>query len=370
MSVLRPKPPEDPISLTLGPLEHAATARLAEFSGVPREGVAHSLQPARLLGDYMQTRPSSQLFETLALARMLADAVDAVAVVCRSPLGHALQGMFQTCCHPFHNHLSRGERGGRPRLFIDVALGQHDPDRTAGLIDLIAAARSDDLLERWGMLMLAEAHGLSDTRAPAAGGLDLSPYWHQELEVGRGPLADVFSPAVLLTASVAGIDVVRFLGGGAAMLRRFQESPAETNPPMLLAAAMRAAEPARLALTTQHAPAADALCHWWAAHEAPLANPGSPQQWPCELHSLQPRREGEGWHALHAPATPDESGLDRPPANRLAIILPRLDEHTLGQLFALRLIAARLVASSIAGETVSAPGEPETACGATEHREA
>lgn len=358
MSVLRPKPPEDPISLTLGPLEQAAGTHLPEFSRVPREDTARSLKAARLLGDYMQTRPSSQLFETLALARTLAESVDAVAVFCGTPLGYALQGLFQTCCHPFHNHLSRGERGGRPRLFFDVALGRRDPDRTAGLFDLMAAARGNDLLERWGMLTLVEADGLCDTRA--------LEHLHQpsgapslQLEVERGPMADVFSPAVLLTASVAGIDVVRFLGGGAAMLRRFQESPAETNPPILLAAAMRAAEPARIALDTQHAPAADALCRWWDADDARRASPTSQQRWTCALHSLQPRREGEGGHAPHVPATPDETALDRAPVHRLAITLPRLDEHTLGQLFALRLVAAHLATNSLAAATGSAPGPLE-----------
>jgi hypothetical protein len=352
MSVLRPKPPEDPISLTLGPLERQVEAALAEVACMPRETIVSHLQPAQLLGDYMQNRPSSRLYEALSLAKDLAESVDAVAVVCKSPLGYAVQSLFEACCHPFHNHLSRGERGGKPRLFFDV--GEDEPDHTAGLLDLIAAARGDDLLDRWGLIQLVATLPTSPTTQPdtfsagvGEGRLTLPPPFRAgarslRLEVGADQLADVFTPPVLITASVAGIDVVRFLGGGAAMLRRFLESPPATNPPMLLAAALRVLHPSGLILDTTHVAAASSLGSWWWPPTTASPQP-SPQRVACELRSLQSRREIGGWHA-----PPGSPRVTAPPAaDRLAITLPRLDEHTLGQLLAMRLVALHIAAPSL-----------------------
>jgi glucose-6-phosphate isomerase len=328
---------------------------------VPREIVAAGIRPGQLLNDYMQNRPSSELFRALTAARELREAVDAVAVVCRGPLGHALQGLFDTCCHPFHNALSRGERGGRPRLYFDV--GHPEPDRTAGLLDLVEAARGNDLLHCWGLAWLASTDddGFPNDSSQVAGyaahfaGLipggpppTQPPQWGKPRptvlhRVAQGPGAEVFHPAVLSTAAVAGIDVVRFLGGGVAMLQRFTEAPAEVNPPLLLAAGMQAAaaspQPSRLSLDVNQAPAAAALGRWWASHDGSDRVPPSMQH-VCRLTVVEPRR---GPLASEPQPTPSERAAVAFP-HPLTIELPRLDEHTIGQLLALRLIALRIVA--------------------------
>lgn len=355
MSVLRPKPPEDPIALSLGPLEELSHEPLQGLARVPRDELAAGLGPRRLLDHYMQDRPTSLLFEALATARQLREAVDAVVVVSDSPLGHVVQGLFATCCHPFHNQLSRGERGGRPRLFFDV--GPCDPDRTAGLADLVEAADGHDLLNRWGLLQLSTS---GTAESPAA--RQAAWYTHVfaehrrryvpprsttlDLPLEHDPLADAFTPAVLIAASLAGIDVVRVLTGGAAMLQRFLESPAETNPPLLLAAAMHAAvtkhEASALTLATHAAPAAADLARWWSSQNSVSIA----REQPCLLRIGQSRREG--------PLTPPEprsptSAPLPPPAAATVIDLPRLDEHTVGQLLAMRLLAARIIAWQASG---------------------
>ena len=349
MSVLRPKPPEDPISLHLGPLADAAHPRLAHLAERPRDAVAASFQPGQLLDDYMHDRPSSELFQTLRAARELREAVDAVAVVCEEPIGHLVQGLFETCCHPFHNALSRGERGGRPRLYFDV--GPPDTDRTAGLLDLLGAARGSDLLDCWGVVRIAS--GGPATLSAAAAAWETAVAAPQpaaplrgarrslRLSAPAGPGADGFPAAVLLVASAAGIDVVRFLGGGVAMQRRFLESPADSNPPLLLAAALQAVagqpQPSLLMLDSDQATATAALARWWAC-QAPDGGPGPHHR--CVLKISQPRRELRPSTEPIAAAVPSV-----PPPT---IVLPRLDEHTVGQLVALRLLAGQLLAREAA----------------------
>lgn len=352
MSVLRPKPPEDPITLLLGPLAAAASEPLSRLSQLSREHAAAGLRPEQLLDDYMRDRPRSELFRALATARELRETVDAVVVICDEPLGHAIQGLFETCCHPFHNALSRGERGGRPRLFFDV--GPPDPDRTAGLLDLQAAARGDDLLDRWGVVRILARDRAARSAAPVEGPLRAGrledALGHANaachsllLTAAAGPCGDVFTPALLITASLAGIDVVRYLGGGVAMLRRFLEASPESNPPLLLAATMwavaAAPQPGRLSLDTTLAPATTALARWWASDAEAGSGLATPLQHSCLLSVSQPRRG-----SLPPPSPGCGDGEGSPLPSRLSIDLPRLDEHTVGQLLAMRLLALHVLA--------------------------
>lgn len=245
--------------------------------------------------------------------------------------------------------------------------GVGDPDRTAGLADLMAASRSDDLLDRWGVVRIVSQEprdqvvdqgeaesGLDVAAAGAWSGNRGAPTANLRLTVPSGPAADVFNPAVLTTASAAGIDVVRLLGGGVAMLRRFLESPPESNPPMLLAAAMEAAAeapaPSTLSLNTEQTPAAASVARWWAAESGPFTPGPSHAFHACRLVVREPRRGGPEHVPAHLlPAPPLRAAAPplapAPPlaaAPPLAIDLPRLDEHTVGQLFALRLLALRL----------------------------
>ena len=48
------------------------------------------------------------------------------------------RALFEACCHPFHNELPRGERGGRPRLSFEGF--NMDNDSAQGLLDLVAPA--------------------------------------------------------------------------------------------------------------------------------------------------------------------------------------------------------------------------------------
>ena len=91
--------------------------------------------PKRLLAEYQAKRRDSQLGRILAAAKRLADAVDRVILIGDGNSCLAARALFEACCHPFHNELGRGDRGGKPRLyFLDRGF---DNDATQGLLDLV-----------------------------------------------------------------------------------------------------------------------------------------------------------------------------------------------------------------------------------------
>jgi glucose-6-phosphate isomerase len=290
MSVVRPQPATDPIQYDpaavlatggisradldalAGRLDAARTDSLADVdrwrSGGTRPGEV--LDPAfidlpdRLLADYQTSRTTSELFAILQTARRIRDAVDRVIVLGIGGSYMGTRALFEACCHPFHNELPRGERGGRPRLSFEGF--NMDNDSAQGLLDLIAPAgapRSDDLLDRWAMLVVSKSGGTLETAiatrlflqalAASVGG-DTAQLAQRVVPItGKsGRLADlakaigcpdvfdipdgvggrfsVFTAVGLLPASIVGIDVVRLLEGAAAMNRRFREAPVAENP--------------------------------------------------------------------------------------------------------------------------------------------
>jgi hypothetical protein len=165
MSVIRPKLPEDPIAYeptaawmrrgTSPDRRDAAEAGLEE-SRKDLLGCADVVRPDQLLDAYNTGggRADSQLFAILQAARRIRDTVDRVIVLgdgC-GPLG--ARAIFESCAHPCHNDLSRGERGGRPRLsFVGSPL---DNDAMQGLLDLVTPAgkpRGSDLLDQWAIIV-------------------------------------------------------------------------------------------------------------------------------------------------------------------------------------------------------------------------
>jgi glucose-6-phosphate isomerase len=407
MSVLRPKPPEDPLSLDLGSTAEAVFEQLQLMPRNPRQAAAGDAGPDRLLDAYMTNRPASELFRVLAVAREIREAVDGVAVVSDGPLGHLINGLFSACCHPFHNDLSRGERGGKPRLFFDLI--PVDADRTAGLLDLLAAARGDDLLDRWAVVhitgdsmspLLSERStryqtfckpGASD---PGGWQSPQTPPINLELKTPHAGLAAAFSLPVLTLASVAGIDVVHLLKGGVAMLRRFQEAPPESNPPFLLAALTRAVglsqPPCMLSLDARGVPAARLLADWWSLEDAVDGRGTFTAERRCRLRVGKPRREwlppstrplftetkeglstanpfqpGPSMHAVEIAAPRHTAGETAEDSARCCgrgdalsaaemdpvVCLPRLDEHSIGQLLSLRMLATEVLSWGAARST-------------------
>lgn len=404
MSVIRPKPPEDPIEyatsavVTSGDRSrecHAAVEAGLESARRDVLGTADAVRPDLLLEAYNTGggRAGSQLFAILQAARRIRDTVDRVIVVGDGCGTLGVRAVFESCAHPRHNELSRGERGGRPRLsFVGSSF---DSDAIQGLLDVVAPMgkpRGSDLLDQWAVVAIDSAgDGLGTaaaTRLFLAPLIDSVGGDHAALAerlvpitmpTGRladlaaslgctngftipgnvGDHASVFTPLGLLPAAVVGIDVVRFLQGAAAMNRRFREAPVADNPVLQFAAASRLiAEQGGggRAFSSPSTPL-DAVCRW---HGHLAARRGLPVT--TNLIVREPRRDPLVVPSITACAT-NADGLDHlagtPWTDLLAtpraadaspqlpvdtILLPRVDEHAIGQLFQF-LVLANLVVS-------------------------
>jgi glucose-6-phosphate isomerase len=302
MSVVRPKLSDDPIQydpaavFAAGTVSPAAVAGLAgRLDAARAESLAdldrwrsggakpgESLDPAfidlpdRLLAAYGTTRPESELFAILRAARRIREAVDRVIVLGIGGSYMGTRALFEACCHPCHNELARGERGGRPRLSFEGF--NMDNDSVHGLLDLVAPAgrpRGDDLFDRWAMLVVSKSGGTLETAVAtrrllaalldAVGGAvaQLAPLVVPvtgktgrlaelakaigcpdvfDIPDGVGGRFSVFTAVGLLPASIVGIDVVRLLEGAAAMNRRFREAPVADNPVLQYVAVSHLAE--------------------------------------------------------------------------------------------------------------------------------
>ncbi len=380
MSVIRPRPPEDPLTYeAVGP---AGRPRLENrFEGPLHEGIGERLEairghllaapatvdlPRRLLAEYDEERPASRLFAVLAEARRIREACDRLVIAAGGGVGAATQLVVAACCHPFHEQLSRGDRGGRPRLaWVD---GRTDNDRLQGLFDLFAAPgrpRPRDLLDRWALLaidpaadpsLLATVELLAErllAEQASEGGAAVerfvaiaSPGSRLAALAGsqRGArslaaepemfsASGAFSAACLLPAAVAGIDVVQLLKGATAMLVRFAEAPAAANPVFADSACLhlaRGAGRAGRAFAGSGLPLAELSAWEQCLRPAPVGSAAVVTRLVIE----GPRRD----RLPLPPALPEAASEAAAPA--IEIRLPRLDEHALGQLMQLLILSA------------------------------
>ena len=106
--------------------------------------------PERLLGDQ---RPL--LDRITAVGDRLAKEVDRVVVLGIGGSYMGARALFEACCHPYHNELSRQRRGGRPRIYFEG--NNADNDAVQGLLDLVEG--SDD----WGIIVISKSGGTLET---------------------------------------------------------------------------------------------------------------------------------------------------------------------------------------------------------------
>jgi glucose-6-phosphate isomerase len=381
MSVIRPRPPEDPLvhlvevrggrpwqSCRLGAAAKAIQAELRALPG--------GLDQARtLLGDYGTQRPASRLFAILGEARRIRDAVDRLVIVSGGSSACVTRLLVASCCHPFHNDLPRGERGGRPRItWLDA---DADNDRVQGLLDLVAPEGrplSRDVLGQWAVLavdapavaeaLVARTHVLVDALAKAAdddrgivaerlvtvaqpgGRLEVfAASLGSKVHVHDESLVDapqsVFTAAALLPAAIVGIDIVRLLEGADAMLTRFTEAPVATNPVLIDAACRHRAAREFGVVGSLFTGGGCALAELssWTKHVRIVPSLGdreshdggfTPPSLVTHVMIDEPRRRS---------IEPFPCAMPSPPAS-ITIRLPRLDEHALGQLLQLVILSA------------------------------
>lgn len=228
---------------------------------IPLDSGFHDL-PERLLRDYRSSPETSELRKIIAAARQIAEQVDRVVVLGIGGSYMGAKALFEACCHPYHNELSRAERGGWPRMYFEG--NNVDNDCVQGLLSLLGKGKpAQSLEERWGIIVISKSGGTLETAAAfrifysallASCGGDAAATAKRVIpvtgEVGKlrelskalgcvdqaFPIPDgvggrfsILCAVGLLPAAVLGLDVIRLLEGAAAMNDHFRTAPAKTN---------------------------------------------------------------------------------------------------------------------------------------------
>ncbi len=219
--------------------------------------------PERLLAEYDQLGETSEVGRLLATARRLAETVDRVVLLGIGGSYMGARALFESCCHPLHNELSRGARGGYPRLYFDG--NNLDNDATQGLLDLLGREHHPTGSEdRWGIVVISKSGGTLETAAAFRTYLSVLLQAHNRdraqaarlvvpvtgssgskllalaqalgcpdifsVPEGVGGRFSVLSAVGLLPAAVLGLDIRRLLEGAAAMNQRFRTAAPGENP--------------------------------------------------------------------------------------------------------------------------------------------
>ncbi len=221
--------------------------------------------PERLLHE---DRPL--LDRIVAAGDRLAREVDRVLVLGIGGSYMGARALFEACCHPYHNEISRQRRGGRPRVYFEG--NNFDNDSVQGLLDLVEGG--DD----WGIIVVSKSGGTLETAVAfriffetlkkACGG-DAEKFRRRVIAVtgqsgklrnladalgckdifpipdGVGGRYSVLSAVGLLPAVVMGLDVGHLLEGASAMNERFLAVPPLENPVLAYVGASRLMETRR-----------------------------------------------------------------------------------------------------------------------------
>ena len=218
--------------------------------------------PDRLLADYRAQRERSELGRILATAKRISEQVDRLVVLGIGGSYMGARALFESCCHPYHNELSRGDRGGRPRVSFEG--NNVDNDASQGLLDVLGRERvATGVEDRWAIAVISKSGGTLETAAafrqflaalrqscgrdpaklaqlvvPVTGAsgklFDLSKALGCpevfDIPDGVGGRFSIFTAVGLLPAAVLGLDIVALLNGAAAMNTRFKSAPQGENP--------------------------------------------------------------------------------------------------------------------------------------------
>lgn len=218
--------------------------------------------PERMLGE------DRELLDRIdAAGDRLAKEVDRVVVLGIGGSYMGARAVFDACCHPYHNEISRQRRGGRPRIYFEG--NNADNDSLQGLLDLVEG--NDD----WGIIVISKSGGTLETAVAfriffealrKACGNDVEKFRRRVIPVtgqsgrlrelaaalgckdvfpipdGVGGRYSVLSAVGLLPAAVMGLDVEHLLEGAAAMNERFRTALPLDNPPLSYAGICRLME--------------------------------------------------------------------------------------------------------------------------------
>lgn len=239
------------LDLDTPPVDLEATAAILGpwLSRAAASGENHfASRPTTLLQHYSQQRHASAVGHWFRAANRLHTSVDTVVVLCRGDAGAGAQAIVQACSQPYWNHLSRADRGSKPRMFF--VSDQSDNDAVQGLLHMLGAHRPTSAKSEsdlWALLVLSPnptagddlwpleelfsallAHAGHDPRRAAQRVLAVAPKtgWVADrvralgsddiFDIGDEPAPfQCFGPLGMLPAAILGINVMELLAGAA-----------------------------------------------------------------------------------------------------------------------------------------------------------
>lgn len=219
--------------------------------------------PEEQLAAYEKDRESSELGRVFKVANGLHDEIDAVAVLGIGGSYMGARAMMDACCDPYHNELTRGARGSKPRMYFEG--NNVDNDASAALLHRLAAGGYGDSApeKRFAIVVISKSGGTMETAvafrqflsalecslgADAAKELERlvipvtgkSGKLHElatsigceeifSVPDGVGGRFSVLSSVGLVPAAMLGLDCIKLLEGAVAMNEHFKSAPFQEN---------------------------------------------------------------------------------------------------------------------------------------------
>lgn len=343
--------------------------------------------PEEQLRHYAELRGRSELGRIFHVANGLHEHIDAMVILGSSQCGLGVRALMQACCDPYHNELSRADRGSKPRVYF--AGDGYDNDATASLIDRLRANGKEStppetrfailaiLDQDSGPVIAALPHfihalqiQLGDQGAkwlprltiPIVNEMDRTDGTFDEVLASlraqfcftiprslSGPRT-IFSPAALLPAAFLGLDCMKLLEGAASINEDFLAP--DPNDSLVLRYRRtwermadqcgRGLSPIRVWEKSLQA-AADWVATLRRKRNSSCDEGGVPVRWTVRSQRTDRLLVHENPEISYASKLHDD--IQRNTASLLAkglpaieLSLPEIDTHVLGQLFQLMMI--------------------------------
>ncbi len=208
-------------------------------------------------------REASELGRIFKVANSIHDEIDAVAVLGIGGSYMGARAMMDACCDPYHNELSRGGRGSKPRMYFEG--NNVDNDASAALLNRLSHGGYGDSAaeQRWAIVVISKSGGTMETAVAFRQFLDAlesslgddaakrlprlvipvtgtSGKLHElatsigceeiySVPDGVGGRFSVLSSVGLMPAALLGLDCMKLLEGAVAMNDHFKTAPYAEN---------------------------------------------------------------------------------------------------------------------------------------------
>lgn len=219
--------------------------------------------PEEQLAAYEAQREQSELGRIFKVANGMHDEIDAVAVLGIGGSYMGARAMMEACCDPYHNELSRGNRGSKPRMYFEG--NNVDNDASSALLHRLAQGGygPTSAERRFAIVVISKSGGTMETAVAFRqflAALEANLGADKEDQLGRlvipvtgesGKLFDlakqigcqeilsvpdgvggrfsVLSAVGLMPAAFLGLDCIRLLEGAVAMNEHFKNAAYADN---------------------------------------------------------------------------------------------------------------------------------------------